>query len=79
MSDFFKQFLAILPVFILQLCYGMSGAFPAITTPQLMMDCSLFSISKDEESWIGDETFRFKYEVRVDKKIIIKNKNFKNF
>ena len=53
LSDFWKQLLAISPVYILQLCYGMSGAFPAITTPQLRMDCALFHITSDQESWIG--------------------------
>ena len=43
---------AISPVYCLQFCYGMSSAFPAIVTPQLNQDCSDFTISPDQESWI---------------------------
>ena len=50
----FLQLLAILPVYILQLCYGMSSGYPAITTPQLTMDCAKFAITDDQESWIGE-------------------------
>ena len=46
---------AILPVYILQLCYGMSSGYPAITTPQLTMDCAKFFITGDQESWIGEQ------------------------
>ena len=62
---FWRQFLAILPVYILQLCYGMSGAYPAVTTPQLTMDCSLFSITTDQESWIGNQLFFICQEDKV--------------
>ena len=48
-----KQLWAITPVYILNLCYGMCGGFPAITTPQLTTGCGLFDISREEESWIG--------------------------
>ena len=63
-----RQLAATSPVYILQLCYGMSGGYPAVTTPQvallsvqyylpplrpqLTMDCALFPITADEESWI---------------------------
>ena len=47
-----KQLLAILPVYTLQLCYGMSSGYPAITTPQLTMDYAQFPIYDDQESWI---------------------------
>ena len=53
MSDLWRQLLAISPVYFLQVCYGMSGAFPAILTPQLTQDCALFTVSDDQESWIG--------------------------
>lgn len=51
-SDFWRQLFAISPVYMLQLNYGMSSGYPAITTPQLTMDCALFPITDDEESWI---------------------------
>ena len=57
MAEFWTQFLAILPVYVLQFCYGMSGAYPAVTTPQLTMDCALFSITPDQESNIGTKLF----------------------
>jgi len=47
-----RQVLAILPVYILQLCYGMSSAFPAIVIQQLSMQCAIFKITQDQESWI---------------------------
>ena len=53
-SDFWRQLFAISPVYMLQLNYGMSSGYPAITTPQLTMDCALFPITDDEESWIGN-------------------------
>ena len=58
-SDVWRQFVAISPVYFLQLCYGMSSGYPAITTPQLTMDCALFSINDDQESWIGNLYFFF--------------------
>ena len=57
MTEFWRQFLAILPVYVLQFCYGMSGAYPAVTTPQLTMDCALFSITPNQESNIGTDSF----------------------
>lgn len=47
-----SQVLAILPVYLMQLCYGMSTGFPAILTPQLREPCSEFPITDDQESWI---------------------------
>ena len=47
------QVLSLLPVYLLQLCYGMNSGFPAILTPQLAEPCSEFQISLDQESWIG--------------------------
>ena len=49
----FFQVLALLPVYLLQVSYGMNSGYPAIMTPQLREDCSEFSITTDEESWIG--------------------------
>jgi len=46
------QACALLPVYLLNICYGMNSGFPAILTPQLREDCSEFSISEDQESWI---------------------------
>ena len=56
-----KQLWAITPVYILNLCYGMCGGFPAITTPQLTAGCGLFDISREEESWIGIVNFNYLY------------------
>ena len=51
------QALAILPLYLLQLCYGMQSGFPAVLTPQLNSNCSNhsagFSVDDNEESWIG--------------------------
>ncbi|XP_023343548.1 facilitated trehalose transporter Tret1 [Eurytemora carolleeae] len=47
-----SQVLALLPVYLLQICYGMNSGFPAILTPQLREDCSEFNITVDQESWI---------------------------
>jgi len=41
-------------MYLLVLCEGMSHGFPAIVIPQLREDCSEFKITKEEESWIGD-------------------------
>ena len=49
------QLLAVSPVYVLQLCYGMTSSFPAVTTPQLTANCSArlsFSLTRDQESWI---------------------------
>ena len=40
---------------MLQLCYGMQSGYPAVLTPQLMTNCSDFTINEVEESWIGKE------------------------
>jgi hypothetical protein len=51
------QAVAILPLYLLQLCYGMQSGFPAVLTPQLNSNCcnhsAGFSIDDNEESWIG--------------------------
>ena len=44
--------MALVPVYLLQVCYGMNTGFPAILTPQLREHCSEFPISLDQESWI---------------------------
>ena len=44
---------AILPVYLLQICYGMTSGYPAIMTPQLREECcSEFQITEDQESSI---------------------------
>jgi len=48
----YTQVLSLLPVYLLQLCYGMNTGFPAILNPQLGEPCSEFQISEDQESWI---------------------------
>lgn len=47
-----SQGLCLLPVYLLQLSYGMNSGFPAILTPQLGEPCAEFSITPDQESWI---------------------------
>ena len=54
MGTLLRQFLIVSPIYILQMGYGMSSAFPAITTPQLTSDCAIFTITPDQESWIGE-------------------------
>ena len=51
-SSLLRQLLAVSPVYILQLCYGMTSGYPAITTPQLTANCTNLTISRDQESWI---------------------------
>ena len=48
----FLQIFALLPLFLLDLCYGMSNGFPAILTPQLSEQCSEFKITTYEKSLI---------------------------
>ena len=45
--DFFFTFqiFALLPIYLLQFCYGMNTGFPAILTPQLQEECSEFKIT----------------------------------
>ena len=50
-----RQVAAVSPVYVLQLCYGMTTSFPAVTTPQLTANCSSrlsFTLTPDQESWI---------------------------
>jgi len=47
-----SQILALVPVYLLQICYGMNTGFPAILTPQLRENCSEFPIDQEQESWI---------------------------
>ena len=51
-SSFWRQLMAVSPVYVLQLCFGMTSGYPAITTPQLMANCTNLSITRDQESWI---------------------------
>merc|ERR550532_2993440 len=46
------QIYALIPVYLLQICYGMNTGYPAILTPQLRENRSEFPISEEEESWI---------------------------
>ena len=64
-SYLIKQLWAITPVYILNFCYGMSGGFPAITTPQLKSGCGLFDISREEESWIGTVNLNYLFMLRI--------------
>ena len=47
------QIVSLLPLYLLELCYGMNSGFTAILTPQLWGDCAEFDISLDQLSWIG--------------------------
>ena len=49
-----SQLVFLIPMYILQLSYGMHSGFPAILTPQLRdKNCDRFIIDYNEESWIG--------------------------
>ena len=49
-----SQMVFLIPMYILQLSYGMHSGFPAILTPQLRdKNCDRFIIDDNEESWIG--------------------------
>ena len=50
---FLFQVISLLPVYLLQISYGMNTGYPAIITPQLEEPCSEFNITADQESWIG--------------------------
>ena len=50
---FVFQVISLLPVYLLQISYGMNTGYPAIITPQLEEPCSEFNITADQESWIG--------------------------
>lgn len=51
------QILSLLPVYLLQINYGMNSGYPAIVTPQLGEPCSEFQITMNQESWIGELSF----------------------
>ena len=51
------QVISLLPVYLLQISYGMNTGYPAIITPQLEEPCSEFNITADQESWIGIWSF----------------------
>ena len=51
---FSSQILSLLPLYLLELCYGMNSGFTAILTPQLYGQCAEFHISLDQLSWIGE-------------------------
>ena len=61
----FEQVMALLPVYLLQICYGMNTGYPAIMTPQLREDCSEFEITEDQESWIGKMLFSHNKEFKM--------------
>jgi len=44
--------MSLLPVYLLQISYGMNTGYPAIVTPQLEEPCSEFKVTPDQESWI---------------------------
>ena len=46
------QVVALVPIYLLQFCYGMNSGYPAIITPQLQEPCSEFEITTSQESWI---------------------------
>ena len=51
---FSSQMVSLLPVYLLELCYGMNSGFTAILTPQLYGDCAEFQVSLDQLSWVGE-------------------------
>ena len=48
-----SQILALVPLYILNICSGMHNGYSAILTPQLRSGCDGFSVNDYEESWIG--------------------------
>ena len=52
-----SQILALVPLYILNICSGMHNGYTAILTPQLRSGCDGFSIDDYEESWIGKAQF----------------------
>ena len=46
------QIWSILPLFLLDICYGASSGFPAILTPQLSEPCSEFTMSTNQKGLI---------------------------
>ena len=52
---FSSQMVSLLPVYLLELCYGMNSGFTAILTPQLYGDCAEFQVSLDQLSWVGEQ------------------------
>ena len=53
LQRFCLKVLALVPVYLLQFCYGMNQGYPAILTPQLMECKDEFQVTLEEESWIG--------------------------
>ena len=49
-----SQILALVPIYILNICSGMHNGYSAILTPQLRSGCDGFTIDDYEESWIGE-------------------------
>ena len=55
-----SQLLILLPLYLLQFCYGMQSGFPAILTPKLRKEnCDKFTINDSQESWIGKKSSLF--------------------
>ena len=46
------QIISILPLFLLDICYGASNGFPAILAPQLSEPCSEFMMSTNQKALI---------------------------
>jgi len=53
------QVIAMIPVYLLYITLGANSAFVSVLTPQLREDCSEFSITFDQESWIVSLDFLF--------------------
>ena len=58
--DTLFQIISLLPVYILQICYGMNSGYPAIATAQLLVpeSCPGFQITKYQAGVIGNNSIR---------------------
>ena len=56
--DTLLQIISLLPVYILQICYGMNSGYPAIATAQLLVpeSCPGFQITKYQAGVIGNNS-----------------------
>ena len=61
--DTLFQIISLLPVYILQICYGMNSGYPAIATAQLLVpeSCPGFQITKYQAGVIGNNSISTSY------------------
>ena len=59
--------MALVPVYLLQFCYGLHTGYPAILTPQLREPCSEMPITEEQESWIGEKIITVEQKTKVSR------------